>query len=228
MIGIIGAMKVEIEAIAEKIENRKETLISGVTYYTGSFCGKDVVVAQCGVGKVFAGICAQTMILKFAPESIINIGVGGSLSENLNVCDIGIATAVVQHDMDTSALGDPIGFISGIDKIDIPCSEMQNTAFIKAAENLGINYETGVIASGDCFVGDKDKKKFITDTFGGIVCEMEGAAIGQVCYINGVPFNVIRAVSDNADGKADISFEKFTALAVEQSIKLLKEYMKIV
>lgn len=225
MIGIIGAMKVEIDAILGEMENRKETLISGVTYHTGTFCGKDVVVAQCGVGKVFAGICAQTMILKFAPENIINIGVGGSLSKNLNVCDIGIATAVVQHDMDTTPLGDPLGLISGIDLVEIPCDEKIKDRIFAAAKNLGINCEAGVIASGDCFVSGKEKKDYITENFGAIVCEMEGAAIGQACYVNNVPFNVIRAVSDNADGSADISFEKFTVKAVEQSMKLLKEYM---
>lgn len=226
MLGIIGAMKIEIDAIVGCMENKKETVISGVTYFSGRLWGADAVVAQCGVGKVFAGICAQTMILKFNTDHIINIGVGGSLTIRLNVCDIGIGTAVVQHDMDTSALGDPVGLISGINKVEIPCDIKMCQALKKAATALGINCCDGVIASGDCFVSDNAKKNYITDTFGAIVCEMEGAAIGQVCFVNGVPFNVIRGVSDNADGSADMSFEKFTEKAVEQSVKLLKLFME--
>ncbi|MBE7012786.1 MAG: 5'-methylthioadenosine/adenosylhomocysteine nucleosidase [Ruminococcaceae bacterium] len=226
MLGIIGAMGVEVAAVVGEMTDRQEHTVSGVTYYTGTFCGKEIVVAQCGVGKVFAGICAQTMILKFNVSHIINIGVGGSLDDRLNVCDIGIADGVVQHDMDTTPLGDPLGFLSGIDKVEIECDRAFCDTIETAAKTLGINCVRGIIASGDCFVGDSDKKKSVADTFNAIVCEMEGGAIGQVCYINGIPFNVIRAVSDKADGSADISFEKFTALAVEQSIKLLKEVMK--
>jgi len=226
MLGIIGAMKVEIDAIVSQLEKREETVISGITYYTGVFCGKEVVVAQCGVGKVFAALCAQTMILKFDVCHIINIGVGGSLSDKLDICDIGIASAVVQHDMDTSALGDPVGLISGIEKVEIECDGKMCDLLKKAAKELGINCVSGVIASGDCFVSDDIKKKHIADSFNAIVCEMEGAAIGQVCFINGVPFNVIRAVSDNADGSADMSFETFTEKAVAQSVRLLREFLK--
>lgn len=227
MIGIIGAMQVEIEAIVSALENKEVTKISNVNYYKGTLYGKSVVVACCGVGKVFAGICAQTMILKFNVRSILNIGVGGTLTDKLNICDLGIAKDVVQHDMDTSPLGDPIGLISGINVIKIKCDEENVALWEKAAENLKINYHTGTIASGDCFVAKAEKKKFIKENFDAIVCEMEGAAIGQVCYVNNIPFNVIRAVSDNADGSADMDFPKFTKLAVEQSLNLLKEYLSL-
>lgn len=226
MIGIIGAMGVEVAAIIDRLEERKETTISSVTYYTGKFCGKDVVVAKCGVGKVFSAICAQTMILSFPVKRIINIGVGGSLADSLDVCDIGIADGVVQHDMDTTPLGEPLGFLSGIDKVVLESDRAFADIIEASANRLGINTLRGIIASGDCFVSGNAKKKSIVDSFGAIVCEMEGASIGQVCYVNGVPFNVIRAVSDKADGSADVSFETFLEKAVEQSVRLLEEVTK--
>ncbi|MBO5454659.1 MAG: 5'-methylthioadenosine/adenosylhomocysteine nucleosidase [Clostridia bacterium] len=227
MLGIIGAMQVEIDSIVSSIENKKETVVSGVSYFEGSFYGKEVVVACCGVGKVFSGVCAQTMILKFGVDRILNIGVGGTLTDKLNICDLGIASGVVQHDMDTSPLGDPVGLISGINVIEIKCDEEHVLIWEQAAQNIGVNSCKGVIASGDCFVSSSEKKKFIKENFDAIVCEMEGAAIGQVCYINKIPFNVIRAVSDNADGSADMDFPQFTKKAVEQSMLLLKEYIKL-
>lgn len=227
MLGIIGAMQVEIDSIVEKLSDKKETVISGVHYFEGKFGEKDVLVACCGVGKVFSGVCAQTMILKFGVDSILNIGVGGTLSDKLNICDLGIATGVVQHDMDTSPLGDPLGLISGINVIEFKCDEEKCKIWEQAAKNLGINFQRGVIASGDCFVSSNEKKKNIKENFDAIVCEMEGGAIGQVCYINKIPFNVIRAVSDNADGSADMDFPQFTKRAVNQSILLLEEYIKL-
>ena len=226
MIGIIGAMGVEVAEIINRLDNKKDTTIGGVTYYTGTFCGKDVVVAKCGVGKVFSAICAQTMILSFSVERIINIGVGGSLADSLNVCDVGVADAVVQHDMDTTPLGEPLGFLSGIDMVEIPCDRDFADIIVASANRLGINTLRGIIASGDCFVSGNDKKKSIVDSFGAIVCEMEGASIGQTCYVNSIPFNVIRAVSDKADGSADVSFETFLEKAVSQSIRLLEDVME--
>ena len=227
MLGIIGAMQVEIETIVEELENKSEKIIGGIKFYQGSLWGREVVASVCGVGKVFAGICAQTMILNFDIDNVLNIGVGGSLTENLSIGDLGIATAVVQHDMDTTPLGDPLGLISGLDIVEIPCDEAQTELWKKAADIAKIRHYEGVIASGDCFVSSSAKKDHIKDAFKGIVCEMEGGAIGQVCFLNRVPFNVIRAVSDNADGSADMDFPKFVKKAVAQSLLLLKEYITL-
>ena len=119
MIGIIGAMGVEVLALAELLENKKCEKISGIEYMSGTIYGKDVVLAVCGIGKVFAAICAQTMILKYNPDVIINTGVAGTLSDELSIGDIAIADSVVQHDMDTSPLGDPVGMLSDINIIKI-------------------------------------------------------------------------------------------------------------
>ena len=192
--GIIGAMVVETNAIKALIENKKVESFSGIEFVSGKLYGKDVVVAQCGIGKVFAGICAEAMILKYAPDRIINVGVAGTLSEKVGLLDTAVSTAVVQHDMDTSPLGDPVGLISGINIVKIPASEKLADEIYSAAANIGLNCAKGVIASGDQFIADKKKKDFIRDTFGAIACEMEGAAIGQVCYITAIrrPLSVSR------------------------------------
>jgi len=131
MIGIIGAMQTEVELLISKIEGAEKSTVSGIDFYSGKMENKDVVVAKCGIGKVFAALCAQTMILKYGVELIINTGVGGAISDSLEIGDIAVSSAVVQHDMDTSAIGDPVGLISGINVIEIEADQL----LTKQAEN---------------------------------------------------------------------------------------------
>ena len=150
MTGIIGAMRIEVETIKSLMENKSVETISGVEYVKGTLHGKDVVIAVCGIGKVAAAMCTQTMILKYAPDRIINTGVGGSLSTKLAIGDVAVAESLVQHDMDTSPLGDPIGLISGINVVNMPADESVVETLIKGVEALdGIKALKGVIASGD-------------------------------------------------------------------------------
>ena len=123
MIGIIAAMNVEMESLRSHIENPVTETVGGVTYVSGRLEGQEVVTAVCGVGKVFAALCAQAMILRYRPECIINTGVAGTLTDRLSVGDIAVSTGVVQHDMDTSPIGDPLGLISGINKVVLPADE---------------------------------------------------------------------------------------------------------
>ena len=222
VIGIIGAMDAEVAALKSKMNIESTETVSGIEFCLGKLCGKDVVVAKCGVGKVFAAICAQTMILRYGVSAVINTGVAGTLSPELGVCDIAVSSACVQHDMDTSPLGDPVGLISGINVIELPASETLAQGVCRAANALGISCRMGVIASGDCFVSSKEKKAYITETFGAIACEMEGAAIAQVCYINKVSFVVIRAISDSADGSAEMDYGEFSRLAAARSAKVVR------
>ncbi len=217
MIGIIGAMEVEVNAIIDMLENKKEKVIGPITFTLGTINGKDVVVAKCGIGKVFAAMCAESMIQNFELEYLLNVGVGGSLSKNLNVASIAISKSCVQHDMDTSPLGDPVGMISGINIIEIPANKAVIWKVEEAVKSLGIDYEIGVIASGDQFVNSSEKKDYISKTFNAIACEMEGAAIAQVAYVNKVPFCVIRAISDSADGSSHTDFFEFLKIAVDNS-----------
>lgn len=220
MIGIIGAMKIEVEAIKQKLKNTKEFIVGSISFTTGEYNGKDFVVAVCGIGKVFAGICAQTMILQFKVDCIINLGVAGSLSDNLNVGSIAISSSLVQHDMDTSPLGDPVGLISGINIININADEKLVKKVQEAVQKSEIQNEIGIIASGDQFVNSLEKKEYIKNTFNAIACEMEGAAIAQVCYVNKVPFCVIRAISDNADGHSNVDYSDFIQIAVNNTLKV--------
>jgi len=123
VIGIIGAMHIEIEAIKQKLSGPTTKVISGLTFTTGKFCGVEVVLCSRAIGKVSAGICTLIMIREYGAKAIINIGVGGNLSDTLKIGDIAIATKVVQHDVDTSPVGDPVGMVSGIDMIEFPCDQ---------------------------------------------------------------------------------------------------------
>ena len=222
--GIIGAMVVETEAIKAMLTEKTVENHGGIEFVRGMLGKSEVVVATCGIGKVFAAICAQTMILKYSPDRIINTGVAGSLSPSVGLLDIAISTSVVQHDMDTSPLGDPVGLISGINIVNIPASQTLADEIEAAAKRVGIRSVKGVIASGDQFIADGAKKDYIRDTFSAIACEMEGAAIGQVCYAGGVDFVVIRAISDNADDAAGaLDYPTLCVKAAEQSQKLLME-----
>lgn len=226
MTGIIGAMKIEVETIKSLMQDKQSEVISGVEYVTGTLHGKKIVTAVCGIGKVAAAMCAQTMILRYAPERIINTGVGGSLSEKLAIGDVAVAESLVQHDMDTSPLGDPVGFISGINVINMPCDPKVVEILEKSVGSVdGIKAIRGVIASGDQFIADPAKKDFIKSNFNAVVCEMEGASIAQVCYTNGVPFGVVRAVSDCADGSSHMDYGEFLPMAAANAAKLIESFV---
>ena len=211
MTGLIGAMDAEVdEILAGMTEDRSET-VSGITYHIGRIGGKDCVVAKCGVGKVAAAVCAQTMILKYAPSAVINVGIAGGIGLGIHIGDIVVSSGLVQHDMDTSAVGDEKGLISGLNLVVIPASKSLAELTVRTAEQLcgKSRVHLGIIATGDQFISDREHLERIRDEFGACACEMEGGSIAQVCYLNGVDFTVIRAVSDNANESAAVSYEKF-------------------
>lgn len=227
-IGIIGAMSVEVEALKERLDGATVKTVSGIEFYSGTLCGKQVVVAKCGIGKVFAAICAQTMIVCFGVTHIINTGVGGALSDNISTLDVAIADGVVQHDMDTSPIGDPVGLISGINKIVLPTSKAMRDAAMTAASELGVKYESGIIASGDQFIASLERKQFIREQFSAISCEMEGAAIGHVCYVSGVECLIIRCISDSASGEATMEYPEMVKHAAVISQKMTEKIITII
>jgi len=226
MIGIIGAMGIEVRALADLLENKKSETISGVEYMSGKIFGKDVVLAVCGIGKVFAAICAQTMILKYNPDVIINTGVAGTLTDKLSIGDIAIADSVVQHDMDTSPLGDPVGLLSGINIVKIPTDSDTVSKIEACVKEIGVNYEIGTIASGDQFLASNEVKARIVSNFGAIAGEMEGGAIGHVCYVNKKPFCVLRAISDCADGSGAENYMEFLGRAAENATMIMARFIK--
>ena len=226
MIGIIAAMNVEMDGLRAHMESPASETVSGVTFVRGIIEGREVVTAVCGIGKVFAALCAQTMILRYAPEAIINTGVAGTLTDELSIGNLAVSACVVQHDMDTSAIGDPVGLISGINMVEIPADKALTERLCAAAETVGVKTLTGCIASGDQFVASVERKAFIVEHFKAIACEMEGAAVGQVCYVNKVPFCVLRAISDSADGSSHMDYPTFVQMAAEQSVALMRRFMR--
>lgn len=222
MVGIIVALKIEAESFIEKLTDVTSQKISGILFTKGKLSGTDVVVCVCGVGKVFAGACAEIMVLRYSPDYIINTGVGGTLTDKLDIGDVAIGTSAVQHDMDTTPIGEPRGYIDIIKGVYLKCDERIVSLIEKACIAEGIRCEKGTIATGDQFIHCEEQKNAIKANFDGcICCEMEGAAIGQICRINKVPFAVIRAISDNAGGESPSDFSEFAKSAAENSIKVL-------
>lgn len=226
MIGIICAMQIEIDKINEAVENKTTEVVSGVTFTKGTLFGKEVVTAVCGVGKVFAAICAEAMIIKYNPEVIINTGVAGTLTDKLNICDVAVSSEVVQHDMDTSPLGDPVGLLSGINIVKIPADITVAEKIASCVERIGLKSLIGTIASGDQFINSADKKKYIATSFDAIACEMEGGSIGHVCYVNKTPFAVIRAISDGAGDESHMDYPTFARLAADKGAEAVKLFVK--
>lgn len=227
-VGIIAAMTVEAEGICSSMTETSEKEVSGIKFVVGRLHGINAVVAVCGVGKVFAAICAETMILEFSPDLIINTGVAGTLTDKLSIGDIAIADKLVQHDMDTSPLGDPVGMISGINLVYLPTSEKYSALLLEATKKLGTkNCLVGTIASGDKFISDTDEKKRIVSLFDACACEMEGAAIAQVCYVNNTPCCVMRAISDGSDENASLDFPTFVKESAERGSAVIKAFFRL-
>ncbi len=226
MLGIIGAVDIEVEGLKNIATDVTEKVISGITFLSGKIHGKDVVIAKCGIGKVNAALCAEAMILTYNPSLVINTGVAGSLTSDLSIGDIVIAKNVCQHDFDTTPVGDPLGLIPEVNLVKIPTDKDACKALSAVIARLGIASKTGDVASGDAFVASSEKKDFIISNFGAIACEMEGASIGQVCALNGTPFAVLRALSDSADEGSCSDYPAFCRMAAKNSIDVISEFIK--
>lgn len=227
-VGIVGAMDIEVESLVSKLADKTSETVSGITFYKGFLEGKSAVIAKCGIGKVFAAICAETMIVRYSPKLLINTGVGGALAEDLSTGDIIIASRLCQHDMDTSAIGDPVGLVSGINKIYFDADERGCNILLEAAKRLNLKARLGTIATGDKFIASKEDKERIFSTFSADACEMEGGSIAQVAFVNQIPFVVVRAISDSADGEATMDYPTFLPIAARNSsgmtLALVREY----
>ena len=227
MIGIIGAMDIEVEGFKQYMTDIETKKYSFFEFTQGKIDGKDAVLVMCGIGKVSAAICTQIMIDRFSPDVIINTGVAGGLHSELSIGDIAIACDVVQHDMDTTVFGDPKGYISNLMKVKIPvkieiCQKLKEIADKLEATNV----VCGTIATGDQFISTPYQKNQIRDEFDAIAAEMEGGSVGHVCYANGVDFGVVRAISDNASGDALSDYESFKLSAAKKTIQIVSEFVK--
>lgn len=216
-LGIIGAMDVEVATLKEKMENVTVTTVAQMDYFSGTLEGLPVVVVQCGVGKINAAMCTQILITSFGVTHIVNTGIAGSLCAELDIADFVISQDAIHHDFDLHFWGRPIGQVPGMDVTAFPADEALKAAAFAAAEaeNPGRN-RMGRIASGDQFICSKEQKdKIIADT-GALCAEMEGASIAHTAYRNGVPFVIIRAISDKADDSAEMDYPTFERLAAHR------------
>lgn len=228
MLGIIGAMDVEVAKLKEKLANVSVTTKANMDFYKGEFEGKEVVIVRSGIGKVNAGICAQILVDVFGVSAIINTGIAGSLKNEINIGDIVISTDALQHDVDATNFGYELGFIP---QMKVMSFEADKALIALAKECCNevlpeIGVFEGRVVSGDQFIADKAKKDFISNTFHGFCTEMEGAAIAQAAYLNEIPFVVIRAISDKADDSASMDYPTFEAMAVDNSVKLLSQIIR--
>ena len=227
LLGIIAAMDSEIKALKGVILAEETEVISGIEFIRGKIKNTEVVIAKCGVGKVFAAVCTQTMIMRFKPDVIINIGVCGTLTDKLDLCDIVIGEKTVQYDMDTSAVGDPVGLISGINKIYFECDDALCDKLSGILKKENINHIKGVIATGDRFFNDASLVKMVSENFGAVSGDMESGSIGHVCYINNVPYGILRCITDKGDENSGAdyinSIDKATHVIFEVVMKLCEE-----
>ncbi len=226
MIGIIGAMEEEVAILKnEMIIDKKET--KGFMEFTsGKLLGKKVVIVTCGIGKVNAAICTQILIDDFKVNKVINVGVAGGLGKEVYPGDIVISDSLVQHDMDTTYFGDRYGQIPRMDTFDFKADETLVKAAKTACEALkGHKSFIGRIVTGDQFISEIAKIQWLKEEFNALACEMEGASIAQVCYVNKVPFVVIRSISDNLLIDQHMDFNSFLHLAVNNSVLILKSML---
>lgn len=228
-IGIIGAMEEEIALLRQKASIIDTEQIIGVTFYKGTLYDKKVVLVKSGIGKVNAALCAQILIDRFAVDCIINVGVAGDVYKELSIGDIVISKDAVQHDMDTSVFGDPIGIIPRMEESYFKADK----TLIELAEKCSMSLTSkakvflGRIASGDQFISTPQGKERIWQTVQGYCAEMEGAAIAHTCYLNQIPFVIIRSISDDAEDKAHIAYEQFVKIAAANSSELLEKMFEM-
>ncbi|MDO4477495.1 MAG: 5'-methylthioadenosine/adenosylhomocysteine nucleosidase [Lachnospiraceae bacterium] len=224
-IGIIAALSCELEILKEALTDDVVESLAGTEFYCGTIGNYDVVLMQCGMGKVSAGAGAQAMITAYNPDYIINTGCAGALAEELAVGDIVVADKTVEWDLDTIDIGNPRGYVSSLDKVEMTADKDLSDK-ICAVFDEEENVIRGMVVSGDQFVDKPEQRELILSAFPEALCaEMEGAAIGHVCEQNGVPFCVVRCMSDNANGDSGVNFAEFSEIAGEKSASYLLAFL---
>ena len=221
-LGIIGAMAVEIAALKDAMQFVTQQERAGMTFYEGQLGGLPVVLVQCGVGKVNAAMCTQILVDCFRVSHVVNTGIAGSLCADLDIGDLVVSCDVIHHDFDLRFWDRPIGQVPGMDVIAFPADEMMRSFACEAAERVNPGHNrVGRVASGDQFICSAAQKEKIIAETAAICAEMEGAAIAHTAYRNGVPFVVIRAISDKADDSAQMDYPTFEALAAQRCAQVV-------
>lgn len=223
MIGIIGAMKEEVESLKSSMVIVEKSIMANMEFYKGVLFGKEAVVVVSGIGKVNAAVCTQILCDIYKIDTVINVGVAGGIDTIVKPGDIVVATSLVQHDMDCTVFGDKAGQIPRMDVYDFKCDEnLVNIALNVKLDNEDTKIIKGIIATGDQFIANTEKIRWIQSTFNASAVEMESASIAQVAYLNKKPFIIIRSISDNANTGAHIDFGEFVPIAVKNSTQIVK------
>ena len=225
MLGIIGAMTQEVAALKEAMSGVEIRTMAGMEFYRGTIDGKDVGVVRSGIGKVNAAVCCQILVDRYGADAIINTGIAGSLQAEINIGDIVLSTEALQHDMDATGFGYPISVIpqmpQSVFEADEKLRELAKNCC--KAVNPEIQVFEGRVVSGDQFISDRAKKRWLADQFKGYCTEMEGAAIAQGAWLNGIPFLIVRAISDKADDSAAMDYQEFEKQAIRHLVRLVEE-----
>ena len=223
MIGLIGAMPVEVDGLTAILNEKQGEAVSGIVFYQGKISGVSCVVACCGPGKVNAAVCTQAMLMRYPVSLVINTGVAGGIGPGVRIGDLVVAEGVVQHDFDTSPLDGVKGLLPVLNEVVVPTDQAASDTLLQCARRVyDGNVTRGIVATGDQFISGGEQAAKIRGDFGADACEMEGGSIGQVCALNKIPFAVIRAISDHGDDEASVDFPAFASQAAQKSIELLK------
>ena len=226
-LGIIGAMQEEVETLLALMENKKELRKAGSVFYEGVLEGLDVVIVQCGVGKVNAAMCTQVLCDLFDVTHLVNTGIAGSLCADLDIGDLVVSQDAMYHDVDAVHFGYPYGKVPGMDTTEFPADKTMVSYAFAAAESVNPGHtKIGRVASGDQFVAVKELKEKIIANTQGLCTEMEGAAIAQTAYRNGIPFVILRAISDKADDSAQMDYPTFERIAAHRCAEVTKSLAK--
>ena len=225
-VGIIGAMDEEVEILINNMVNKSVVNKAGMDYYVGELSSKNVVVVKCGIGKINAAVCSQILISEFGVDAIINSGVAGALDNKLNIGDIVVSRDTLNHDMDTTDFGDDYGVIPRMDKSIFEADNNLINLAIDSGKKYDIGVVEGRVLSGDQFIANKEKKDWLVKQFNGTCAEMEGVAIGQTSYLNNIPFLILRAISDKADGSAYVTYEDFKEEAIVNLSNMLMDMLQ--
>lgn len=225
MLGIIGAMDVEVAKLKEMMTEVEVERASSMEFYKGRLNGAQAVIVRAGIGKVNAACCTQTMIDRYPLSCVINTGIAGSLQAKIDIGDIVLSTDAVEHDMEVAVFGYEPGHIPGMKELSFVADEKLRRIAKESCEkvNPDVHVYEGRVVTGDQFISDKEKKAWLVETFGGYCTEMEGAAIAHAAYLNHIPFLIVRSISDKADDSATMDYPEFEAKAVEHSVRLIAE-----
>ena len=226
-IGIIGAMEEEVAVLKQEMNIEETVDYASMRFCKGTLCGKNVVIVRSGIGKVNASICAQVLVDRFNVDILINTGIAGSLDAAIDIGDMVISTDFVEHDMDATIFGDPLGQVPRMDTFSFPAEANLIEKAVAANEeaNPDIKTFTGRIVSGDQFVSSAEVKEKMVKNFQAKCTEMEGAAIAHAAYLNKVSCVIIRAISDKADNSATMDYPTFEKKAIEHSVRLVRNLL---